>query len=83
VAKAHEHVANARKDYLHKLSRRLVNENQVIAVEDLHVKGMMRNHCLAKAIGDAGWGGIHHDAQIQDRTSRQGLYRSESLLSEF
>lgn len=56
VAKAHEHTANARKDWLHKLSRRLVDENQVIAVEDLHVKGMMKNHCLANAIGDVGWG---------------------------
>lgn len=55
VARAHEHVANARRDWLHKLSHRLVNENQVIAVEDLHVKGMIQNHCLAKAIGDVGW----------------------------
>ncbi len=50
VAKAHEKTANARKNTLHKLSKQLVDENQVIAVEDLHVKGMMKNHCLAKAI---------------------------------
>lgn len=56
VARAHEKVANARKDYLHKLSTRLVSENQVIAVENLHVKGMMKNPSLAKAIGDVGWG---------------------------
>ena len=55
VARVHEHIACARKDYLHKLSRRLVSENQVIAVENLNVKGIMANHTLAKATGDAGW----------------------------
>jgi putative transposase len=39
-----------------KPSRRIVNENQVIAVENLNVKGMMQNHCLAKAIQQLGWG---------------------------
>ena len=56
VARVHERVACARKDHLHKLSRRIVNENQVIVVEDLHVKGIMKNHCLAKATADVGWG---------------------------
>lgn len=55
VARAHEKVRRARADFLHKLSRQLINENQVIAVEDLNVKGMMRNRSLAKAIGDCSW----------------------------
>lgn len=55
VARAHEKVRRARADFLHKLSRTLVTENQLIAVEDLNVKGMMRNRSLAKAIGDCSW----------------------------
>ncbi|MGK7924805.1 MAG: RNA-guided endonuclease InsQ/TnpB family protein [Spirulina sp.] len=56
VARVYERVSNSRQDFLHKLSRKLVDENQVIVVENLNVKGMVRNHCLAKAISDVGWG---------------------------
>ena len=56
VARAHERVACARHDNLHKISRKIVDENQVIAVEGLSVKGIMANHSLAKATADASWG---------------------------
>jgi putative transposase len=56
VARVYERVSYSRADCLHKLSRKLVNENQVVVVENLHVKGMVRNHNLAKAISDVGWG---------------------------
>lgn len=52
----HEHVANQRKDFLHKVTTRLIRENQTICIEDLNVKGMMANRKLSKHIGDAGWG---------------------------
>lgn len=55
VARVHEHIANIRKDFLHKLSTKLVIENQVIAVESLKVKNMIKNHHLAKAIADVSW----------------------------
>ena len=55
VAKLHSHIANQRKDYLHKISYKLINENQVICLEDLNVKGLLHNHHLALAISDAGW----------------------------
>lgn len=56
LARIHEKIANTRKDFLHKLSRKMVNENQVICVENLAVKNMVKNHNLAKAISDASWG---------------------------
>ena len=55
VARLHTRTLDTRRDFLHKLSTRLVNENQVIAVESLSVANMQKNRCLAKSIGDAGW----------------------------
>ncbi len=55
LAWIHARVSNIRNDFLHRLSTRMVSENQVIVLEDLNVKGMVRNHCLARAISDAGW----------------------------
>ena len=56
VARVHARINDRRRDYQHKLSTRIVHENQVICVESLAVKNMVKNHCLAKAINDVGWG---------------------------
>ena len=55
IAKLHEKITNQRKDFLHKLSTKLIRENQSIAIEDLRIKNMMKNHNLAKAISEASW----------------------------
>lgn len=56
IAKIHEKIASQRKDFIHQLSRRIVDDNQVICIETLKVKNMVRNSRLSKSISDAGWG---------------------------
>ncbi|XKH60662.1 transposase [Halomonas sediminis] len=56
VARCHAKIADCRRDAIHKATRTLVNENQVLCVESLNITGMVKNRHLAKAISDAGWG---------------------------
>ncbi len=55
VARIHRHINNQRNDYLHKLSKKIIDENQIICIEDLKVKNMEQNHKLARSIVDASW----------------------------
>lgn len=55
VAKLYEKISNQRKDFLHKISSELINENQVICLEDLHVKEIQQNKYLSQSVSDAGW----------------------------
>ena len=67
VAKVHAKIADCRQDFTHKLTTKLVNENQVISVETLRVKNMLKNRKLSKAIADCNWGEL----------TRQLAYKAE------
>ena len=56
LAKKYEKIENKKQDFQHKLSDKLCKENELIAIEDLNIKGMVKNHCLAKSISNQSWG---------------------------
>jgi putative transposase len=65
VARIHAKISDCRADNLHKMSRRLINENQVVCVETLKVKNMIRNRSLSKHIADASWGAFVHQLEYK------------------
>ena len=88
VAKLHEHIANCAKDFNHKLSRKLVEEYDLLAFEDLNVEGMRQNHRLAYSIFDVRWSQllnlIQYKCQWYGKEFRQvdRFYASSKICSE-
>jgi putative transposase len=72
VARISKHIANQRNDFSQKLSRKLVNNHNFIAYEDLNIENMMKNHNLAKSIADASWGELIKNTIY--RAERAGKY---------
>ena len=65
VARVHARITDRRRDVLHKLSTRLVRENQTVVIEDLSVRNMVRNHSLARAISDASWAELRRQLEYK------------------
>lgn len=80
VAKIHAKIADSRNDFTHKLTTNLIQDNDLIAMEDLQVKNMIRNHCLAKAISDVSWGRIEQQLTYKAELSGRELIKIDKFF---
>ena len=87
VARLHERISNQRQDMLHKLSTQLIRQNDVICIEDLAAKNMVKNHRLAKSIADVSWGEFRRQLEYKAKWQHKALvvvdrfYPSSQLCS--
>ena len=72
IARLHAHIANIRKDTAHKLTTYLCKNHALVAIEDLHVAGMLKNHCLAQAVSDSNFGEIRR--QLEYKSAYYGAH---------
>ena len=75
VSKAHEKVRNCRTDYIHKVTSKIIRENQTVIIEDLNVTGMIKNHNLAKHIASASWHEFFRQLQYKSEWNGVNLIR--------
>ena len=80
VAKIHKKIQCQRNDFQHQLSRRLINENQVIVVERLNERGMVRNHKLARSIMDAAWSSFIQKLEYKAEWAGRSLIRVDTFF---
>ena len=80
VAKIHAKIKDARTDFLHKLTTNLVRENSVIAIEDLAVRNMVKNHKLARSISDASWGEFFRQLEYKSQWYERKLVKIERFF---
>jgi putative transposase len=82
VARAHGKVRAARSDFLHRVSTRLVRDYDLLVIEDLHVRGMVRNRRLARAISDSGWATFRAMLAYKAERASRAPDRARPLVSE-
>ena len=80
VAKIHNKISNCRNDFQHKISSKLISENQTICLEDLAVKNMVKNHKLAKSISDASWSSFVNKLQYKAFSNERNIIKIDRFF---